>query len=217
MKTNTVLFIVVVIGVVILIAVGLLGARMEGPIANHWNAAGEADGYGTTFSGLYFLPLLTMGLTIFLMVMPSIDPLKANVESFRPNYNIFVLTFAGFMYYIHSLTIAWNLGFKFQMNVMMAPAFGILFIVVGWLVKKAKRNFFIGIRTPWTLSNDIVWEKTHRLGGTLFMISGILITGSAALPFATMWILLGSAIGGAVISVVYSYIVFRQLEQKSVE
>ena len=79
------------------------------------------------------------------------------------------------MLYIYALTLLWNLGYTdFGMSRAMLPAMGLLFIFIGYMLRKAKRNFFIGIRTPWTLSSDKVWDETHRLGAILFMISGVL-------------------------------------------
>ena len=78
-----------------------------------------------------------------------------------------------FMVYMHGLTLAWNLGYnKFNMGAAMLPGVGLIFLFAGVMMRKAKRNFFIGIRTPWTLSSDYVWNETHRIGSILFIISG---------------------------------------------
>jgi uncharacterized membrane protein len=215
MKTRTVLISIMLAGVLLLLCGYVMGQSMGPNMATHWNAAGEADGYGTTFMALYFLPLLTMALSLLIIFIPAIDPLKANVAAFRSEYNLFVLVFAGFMYYIHGLSVAWNLGWKFSMNAMMAPAFGVLFIITGMVISKAKRNFFIGIKTPWTLSNDTVWEKTHRLGGRLFIASGILTAACVFYPLATTYVLLVTALGAALITEVYSYLEFRRIEKKA--
>jgi len=86
---------------------------------------------------------------------------------------MFIVLIVLFMLYIHALTLAWSLGYQnFRMSAAMLPFMGILFIFIGTMLRQAKRNFFIGIRTPWTLSSDSVWDKTHQLGSILFMISG---------------------------------------------
>jgi uncharacterized membrane protein len=216
MKSRNVTIIsIFVVGVLLLIAGYFIGQTLGPTIATHWNAAGEADGYGSPFMGLYFLPLLTMGLSLLIIFMPEIDPLKANVAKFRPEYNLFILAFAAFMYYIHGLSLAWNMGLKFSMNGMMAPALGIFFILSGITISKAKRNYFIGIRTPWTLANDVVWERTHQLGGKLFIASGVLTLACVFCPGATMFVLLVTALGSALIAIVYSYFEFRKIEKLS--
>jgi uncharacterized membrane protein len=119
------------------------------------------------------------------------------------------------MYYIYSLSLAWNLGWHFSMNAAIAPAFGLFFILTGMMVRKAKRNFFIGIRTPWTLANDVVWDKTHQLGGKLFIGAGLLTAATVFYPSISMTVLMVTVIGAAVISLVYSYVEFKRIENQS--
>jgi uncharacterized membrane protein len=213
MKTKTVIISIMLVGALLVIGSYVIGQNLGPNLATHWNAAGEADGYGTSFMALYFLPVLTMLMSLLILFVPGIDPLKANVAKFRPEYNLFVFGFAAFMYYVHGLSMAWNMGAKFSMNAMLAPAFGLFFILTGMIIKKAKRNYFIGIKTPWTLANDTVWEKTHQLGGNLFMASGVLTIACLLYPPATSMVLLVTALGAAFISVVYSYLEFRKIEK----
>jgi uncharacterized membrane protein len=116
-----------------------------------------------------------------------------------------------FFGYIWALTIAWNLGYtNFRMSSAMLPAMGLLFLFVGWMLRKAKRNFFIGIRTPWTLSSDRVWEKTHQLGSILFYVSGALaLLGSMSGRYA-FWFVMVPVLGSTLFLVVYSYVLYRQ-------
>lgn len=213
MKTRTALLIIVITGVLMMGAGYLLQGSMGSTLATHWNAAGEEDGYGSTLMALYFLPLLTIGVSILIAGMPLIDPLKHNVDQFRKEYNLFLLGFAGFMYYIQGLTLAWNVGLKFSMTGLMAPGFGLLFIITGLMIRKAKRNYFIGIKTPWTLANDVVWDKTHDIGSKLFIVSGVLTTVCVFFPGAVIFSLLFTALASALITVVYSYFEFRKLEK----
>ncbi len=215
MKTRTTLIIILAAGMVMLLAGFLLGQHMGPRVATHWNAAGEADGYGSLFMGLYFLPLLAMGLSILILFMPAIDPLKKNIAEFKEDYNLFILSFAGFFYYLQGITLTWNMGASFSMNAALAPAFGLFFILTGWMIGKAKRNYFIGIRTPWTLANDEVWASTHQLGGKLFIASGVLTMLCVIFPDAAITVLLFTAIGSSVITMVYSYFEFRRVEKQN--
>jgi uncharacterized membrane protein len=149
-------------------------------------------------------------MALFLIV-PNIDPLKANIAKFRETFNIFIALIIAFMLYIHGLTLAWSLGFtNFKMSAAMLPFMGVLFIAVGYMLKKAKRNFFIGIRTPWTLSSDTVWDKTHQLGSVLFMLSGALaIVGGFFGGMTAFWFLFIPLIGSTVFLVVYSYLLYQ--------
>jgi uncharacterized membrane protein len=214
MKTRTVLFIILIVGI-LMMAVGYLMCGNNSNLAIHWNAAGEADGYGSSFMALYFMPLLTMAIAALIAAVPVIDPLKANVEMFRRELNLFIAAFSAFMYYVHGLTLAWNNGLTFSMTGMMAPGLGLLFVAIGMVIRKAKRNYFIGIRTPWTLANDIVWEKTHDIGGQLFIASGVLTLICVFFPSAAITVLLVTAMGSSLITMVYSYLEYRKIEKRT--
>jgi uncharacterized membrane protein len=117
-----------------------------------------------------------------------------------------------FMLYMYALTLRWNLGYTdFGMSKAMLPAMGILFFFIGYMLRKAKRNFFIGIRTPWTLSSDKVWDETHRVGSVLFMISGVFaIIGSLFGGMTAFWFLFVPIIGSTLITLVYSYVLYQR-------
>jgi len=155
-------------------------------------------------------------LLALFMIIPSIDPLKANIEKFRETFNLFITLIITFVFYVYALTIVWGLGYQnFKMSTALLPFLGILFIFVGYLLRKAKRNFFIGIRTPWTLSSDSVWDKTHQLGSWLFMISGVLAFFGAFIGGVTAFLLMFIPLmGSTLFLVVYSYILYRR-ETKS--
>jgi uncharacterized membrane protein len=114
--------------------------------------------------------------------------------------------------YVQGLTLAWNLGFThFKMSTSLMPALGLLFILVGYMIRKAKRNFFIGIRTPWTLSSDKVWDETHRVGSWLFIGSGVIASiGSFFGRMTAFWLVFVPLIGSAIFLVIYSYMLYQR-------
>ncbi len=138
--------------------------QLPARVPSHWNAAGEVDGYSSRTFGAFGLPLIMLGLTVLLLGLPRIDPLKKNIEGFLPEYHVFVAVFELFFLLIYAQTILWALGTELSINVVMSIGCGALFMCVGWMIGRAKRNFFIGIRTPWTLMNEEVWDRTHALG-----------------------------------------------------
>jgi uncharacterized membrane protein len=149
---------------------------------------------------------------VLFLVVPSIDPLKANIAQFREAFNLFIVLIVAFMLYVHGLTLAWSLGHtNFKMSTSMLPAMGLLFIFIGFMLRKAKRNFFIGIRTPWTLSSDTVWDKTHQLGAVLFMASGVLtFIGGVFGGMTAFWFLFVPLIGSTVFLLIYSYVLYQK-------
>jgi uncharacterized membrane protein len=155
---------------------------------------------------------VTLGFFVLFLVIPKIDPLKANIAQFREEFNLFIVLMAGFMVYVYALTLLWNLGYtNIGLGRAMMPALGLLFIFIGYMLRKAKRNFFIGIRTPWTLSSDRVWEETHRLGSVLFMISGALaLVGGFFGGMLSFWLLFVPLMGSTIFLLIYSYFLYQR-------
>ncbi len=193
-----------------LLAGAALYSQLPDPMPSHWNAAGEVDGFMPKFQGVFLLPLMTLGIMLLFWVIPAIDPLRANIAQFRKEYNLLILGFTGYMTYIYALTIASALGVQFNMTVMLLPVVGLLFIGIGLILPRARRNFFIGIRTPWTLSSDTVWAETHRVGAWAFGLAGVVTMFSVFLGESGIFLLLGAIMLAAFVPIVYSYILWRR-------
>ncbi len=187
--------------------------QMPEQMASHWNAQGMVDGYTSKFLGLFLFPLIATGLTLLFIAIPLIDPLKANIAKFRKYYDWFVVLFLLFFQYLYVLTILWNKNMSFDMMRALLPAMGILFFYIGIMIQNAKRNYMIGIRTPWTLANDEVWNKTHYLGGRLFMAAGIIAAIGAIWPKYGLIFILVPVLLVTLVSVGYSYFIYRKLTQ----
>jgi len=211
MSTRNTSIIVLSLIAISIVAGVLLWNQLPDPMASHWNANDQVDGYMPKFWGVFMMPLMVLGMYVLFLVIPGIDPLKANIAQFRGAFNLFIVLISVFMLYIHGLTLAWSLGYQdFKMSAAMLPFMGVLFIFIGYMLRQAKRNFFIGIRTPWTLSSDTVWEKTHQLGSILFMVSGALaFIGSFLGGELAFWLFFVPLMGSALFLVIYSYILYR--------
>jgi len=184
--------------------------QMPEKIASHWNVQGQVDGYMSKFWGLFLMPLISAGLFLLFIAIPKIDPLKTNIEKFRKYYDGFITLVIIFLFYLYLLTIFWNMGIRFDIIQLLAPAFGILFYYCGILIENAKRNWFIGIRTPWTLSNDAVWDKTHKIGGKLFKISGIVVLFGIFFRNYALFFILVPVILVAIYTIIYSYVEYQK-------
>ena len=182
-------------------------------IASHWNSKGEVDGFMNKTLGIFLIPILTLIFFLIFILVPQIDPLRKNIAKFRNHYNTFILVFMIFMFYVYLLTLSWNLGYRFNMSLMILPALTLFFIYIGFLLEKTKRNWFIGIRTPWTLSSDIVWDKTHKLGGLLFKISGALILFGAFFQKYLTWFIVIPIIISTIFLLIYSYVIYERLKK----
>ncbi|MBM3180457.1 MAG: SdpI family protein [Chloroflexi bacterium] len=211
MTTRLTSIIVLALIAIALIAGALLWNQLPEQMASHWNENNQVDGSMSKFWGVWMMPLVTLGMFGLFLLIPNIDPLKANIAKFRPTFNLFIALIVAFMLYMHGLTFVWNLGFQnFKMSAAMLPFLGILFIFIGYMLRQAKRNWFIGIRTPWTLSSDSVWDKTHQLGSILFMVSGAFaVFGGLFGGMAAFWLMFVPLIGSSVFLMVYSYVLYR--------
>jgi immunity protein, SdpI family len=182
--------------------------------ASHWNAAGQVDGYMPRLWAAFLMPIVSIGLLLLLLVIPSLDPLKANIAKFRSYYNAFIALIIVFLLFIHGITLAWNLGYnQFNISDAILPAIGLIFIFAGVMMAKAKRNFFIGIRTPWTLSNDTVWDETHKLGSKMFIGAGIITIFSVFFGETGFWIMFPVVMLAAFVPIIYSYILWRRISK----
>jgi uncharacterized membrane protein len=214
MKRNFWIWVMIANVIIGFIVGGALFSQMPEMMASHWNASGEADGYISRFWGVFLFPFISLGLLLLLLVIPKIDPLRTNIEKFKGYYYGFAAVFLVYFLYIYILTLIWSLDVRFDMNRALMPAIGILFIVAGIMMGKAKRNYLIGIRTPWTLSNDEVWNRTHKLGSRLFIITGFIVALLAIFITSTVvYVMLGLVLATALISIIYSYVVYKRLEK----
>jgi uncharacterized membrane protein len=188
--------------------------QMPERMASHWNIEGNVDGYLSKFWGLFLMPLISFGLFLLFAVIPEIDPLKQNIMKFRKHFDVFVVLVILFLFYLYSLTLFWNLGFRFNMIQVLIPAFCGLFFYVGILVENAKRNWFVGIRTPWTLSSDKVWDKTHKLGGKLFKITAIIVLLGIIFESYAFYFIIIPILFVGIYTIVYSYFEYKKIVKK---
>lgn len=190
--------------------------QMPGKMATHWNARGEVDGYMSKFLGTFLLPFVMVGLALLFIAIPVIDPLKENIKKFRKYYDWFIVFFLIFMLSIQMHIILWNIGIQISPNVIMPVGIGLLFFYIGILCENAERNWFIGIRTPWTLSSEKVWRKTHKIGGKLFKIAGVIALIGMFFRSHAVFFIIVPAILAAGYSIVYSYFEFQK-EKKNID
>lgn len=183
----------------------------------HWNAAGQVDGWGTRLSAL-LLPVTTLGLNALFLVLPAIDPKRKNYAAFAKAYEAFRLIFNLFMLLMCALTL-YSAFYpdSAAMEKVVPASMGALLCVLGNYMPKFKNNYFVGIKTPWTLASEAVWRSTHRLGGILWFFGGLALMATA--------FLLPSAVGAKVsvaimvvivlVPVVFSYLSFRKEQKES--
>jgi len=197
---------------IILIVIGFLitlstYSQLPENIVTHWNIRGEPDGVMPK-AGAFIVPALSLGLLLLFFVLPRFDP--RNDVGRSPQYSLVIASIMGFMTFMQGLVLAWNLGFVFSLTKAMIPALSILFFLMGHSLRNIKQNWTMGIRTPWTLESKVVWEKTNRFGGTLFMISSGLLLLTLFREEFFFIIMMGIAVIVSVAASLYSYLEFRK-------
>jgi uncharacterized membrane protein len=189
--------------------------RVPDKLPVHWNTAGEVDRYGGRVEGLFAVPLITLGLYVLMLVVPRLDPRASAYAEFASVFLAIRYVLMGFMMILQTLLLVSAFGWKVPMTAVMMPLMGVLFAVLGWFMPRIRPNWFVGIRTPWTLSSERSWDKTHKLAGWLFPLAGVALAASGFLssPIA-VGCCIAIAAGPILWLVIYSYLVWRDDTQK---
>lgn len=177
----------------------------------HWNVKGEPDGYAGRM-GLWYLVFGIAGITALLAVVPSIEPRRGHLLRSSRAYQGVWLATIGFLGLLHAVTVLIALGHNVSINRWMCIGLGLLFAIIGNYLGKTRSNFVFGIRTPWTLSSELSWRRTHRLGGRLFLAFGVVLFVFGVFDVtghALFWMLLGGVIVLIAATFIYSYVVWR--------
>ena len=180
-------------------------------IAIHWGANGEPNGYADAWFGLLVLPVLTAVLGPFLAFIPRFDPRAENLARSGSAYRWIIGSALILLGAVHVFIVLAALGNEIDATRFVGVAVGILFVIIGNFLGKTRSSWFLGIRTPWTLSSDRSWTLTHRLGGYLFIATG-LVSALTAFLFpaeAFFWVLMVGVFGSVSVLFVYSYFVWR--------
>jgi len=175
-----------------------------------WDLRGEPERFGSKLEALAALPGLVVLMTLLLYGLPWLDPRRANIEASAKFWNAISIGTAILLAYLHILVVlAAAKVMRIEVASAIVPAINILFILVGNYLGKTRSNWFAGVRTPWTLSSEYSWEKTHRWTGRLFVASGIVglaswfVVGAHVATMVSLAALLVSVIAAIVMSYVF--------------
>jgi len=201
---------IVVAVAVILAVVGIL--IMPDTIPTHFGPSGEPDAWGSKFTVLLYPAVLVL-VTTLAVPMIKLDPKKENYERFNKYYYNFFFGFAVFFLMVESANIAIAMGADINVGSIICFVVGVLMFFVGNMMPKIKQNFFFGIKTPWALTDEENWFKTHRMGGKTFAVSGVAIMIAAFIPGESkVWVVLAMILVMTIIPFVYSYMIFKNKE-----
>ncbi len=177
----------------------------------HWGIDGQANGWAPKWQGLLLLPILTVGIALLLAVAPRFDPRYSNIQRSATAYWAIAFGAILLMAVIHIAAVLVATGRSVDIGLIVSLSVGALFIVVGNFLGKTRSSWIFGIRTPWTLSSELSWARTHRLGGYLFMLLGaaVMVLAIVAPKGPEVIVLLGGLAIVGVTVFAYSYLVWR--------
>lgn len=193
-----------------LIAAGLY-SRLPQNVPTHWDIHGVANGFTPKPWGAFLGPMILVVLFIVLAVLPLISPRGFRMTGFKSVFRIIRTAIISFLFIITTASLLAAAGFPLPIGRIVTCSIGLLLAVLGNYMGKLTRNFFVGIRTPWTLASDEVWLRTHRLGGVTFTALGIFLIVLGILNSSMTW-MLPAIIVATVIPVVYSFVLYRRME-----
>lgn len=191
----------------------ILFPQLPEKVPSHWNSRGEIDSWAGRGFTVIFFPILILGIYLLMTFMPLIDPLRKNYHKFSSVYfwlkTVFVVFFS--LIYLYTLWTA----FRNNLDIIyfILPLCSLLFIILGFFIPKIKRNYFVGIRTPWTIHSEEVWNKTHKFSGKIFILAGIISLLAIIIKNYSFLIFIIVVMSAAVVSIAYSYFIFRKIEK----
>jgi uncharacterized membrane protein len=186
--------------------------RLPERVPVHWNLAGEADRYGPAWENALLMPAVAIVLWAVLLVLPLADPLRRNYARFPGTLKLFrwlvPLTVVAF----HLVVALGSLGLPIDSGRGVTVVLAVVFVVLGNSMGKVKHNWFVGIRTPWTLASEEVWTRTHRLAAPIWVAGGLVQLVGAFVPGTAGEVLFAAPLAAMVlVPVGYSFVLFRKL------
>jgi uncharacterized membrane protein len=202
---------VALVAELVLSAWGLAQVGLGATVPIHWDASGNPNGYGPALLGFLLVPAITIGLAVMFSVIPMVEPRRENLQRSANAYRTVAAATTVLLFGIHIVVVLAGTGRDAPVTLIVGGGVGLLFAAIGNVMTTVRSNYMFGVRTPWTLSSELSWDKTHRLVGRLFVVSGIAVAVASLLGQLQLvfWLLMGSV--GVVIAVafVYSYLVWR--------
>ena len=181
-----------------------------------WGITGQPDRYGSKVEGILLPLAFALGLYLLLLLLPRCDPRYGHYRFFAGVYHLIRTVLVGFFAAVYTSMMLWARGVQIDISVIVPLLVGVLFVVLGNYMGKLRSTWFVGIRTPWTLSSEESWNKTHRLGGKVFALVGFAFIAASLVrqdwAFYTAFGLLGA---GLVVLVIYSYFIWRKDSRRS--
>lgn len=213
MMNKKTFFLTMTLSLISFLAMLIVYPKLPDVVPTHFGVDGKADGYGQK-SILLGLGMVPAGLSLLFALMPRLDPKRKSYEKHKKAYSIMSIFVTLFLIFCVWISVFAGLGHEMNINRLMPLLVAVLFLIIGNFMPQIRQNYFFGIKTPWTLANEYVWRKTHKFGGMVFVIMGILTGITVFLPEGIQFFLyMGEILGGCGLVVLYSYLVYRKCRE----
>ena len=197
----------VIVATTIMAAWGFSQVGVDAVVPVHWNASGVPNGYASSLVAFLLVPLITLAVAVSLVVVPRIEPRRENLLRSAAAYQSVGIAVVLLMLVIQVVVVLAGTGNPVPIGTLVGGGVGLLFVVIGNVLVTVRSNFLFGVRTPWTLSSDLAWDRTHRVVGRLFVVGGFLMV-ILALTADMLWVIavmLGFVVVVVLVAVIYSY------------
>ena len=199
--------------VLLMIIVGIvLYDALPEQIPAHWNTAGEVDSYMDKMHAVLLFPGITLLMVVLFPLLSSIDPRKKNYKSFLRPWHIVQMAIVAFFAYLYFVILYLAFHPQASIEMFVFVGIGVLFIIIGNYLGKMRQNYFVGIKTPWTLNNEKVWNKTQRVGGWAFLIAGLIILINGFVQWQLVASMVFAIVLAVLLPIVYSYYAYRRFK-----
>jgi uncharacterized membrane protein len=206
-----------VVGALLIVAAlvtsGLFYPHLPQTVPTHWNAHGQVNGYGSRWTVLIPMPAVMAGVLLLMAALPWLSPRKYEVNGGKPGYLQIMLVLPTFFLYIHVALLIAGSGQRFDVSKVVLGGVCALIAGLGPLLARLPRNFYVGVRTPWTLADERVWTSTHRFGAKCLTAAGV-VGVVLVLAGSPIWGAVGVLCAGALAPVVHSLVYYKQLEHR---
>lgn len=203
-------------GTIILILISIIAtvfiySSLPEKIPMHWNIRGEVDSYGSK-SFVWFTALFPLGIYLLMIYVPEIDPRRKSYKKHKKAYEVLMNILVLFFIALHWIAISYALGYQISVGKIIPIGIGILLVVIGNYMGQIRPNYTFGIKTPWTLADETVWKKTHRVGSSVFILSGLvfIIAGIINKPYS-FTLAISSVFVALIYIIVYSYLEYKKI------
>ena len=206
-------FIGIVLTAAVFVAILIAYPQLPNQVPTHWNMQGQANDYSAKWTLFLIGPGLMAGILLLFYFLPWLSPKHWEVDTFQSTYLYIMVVLVSMLAYFTGVSLWVSLGYAANVDRAIVGGICLLFALLGNVMGKVRRNFYIGVRTPWALANERVWNATHRFAAKTFVLGGVIGLALTAIGVKG-WLPFAALMASALVPVVYSLVVYKQLERR---